>query len=447
MSGPVAPLPERQAPLVVALYLPQFHPSPENDQFWGTGFTEWRSVVAAAPRYEGHRQPRRPGELGFYDLRLADTRAQQAELARSHGIDAFMYYHYWFEGRRVLGRPLDEVLASGEPDFPFCLCWANHDWNRNQNGRPDELLVEQRYSEADDLAHAHFLVTAFADRRYLRVDGRPLFAIYRTQELPDAARTMRVLGEACDAAGVPRPFVVRFETNGSEIEPALHGCDAAAELYPHWLHHHPELQPEPVRVGRPHDWFCRYDDVAATSLSRPNPGWRRYPCVVPDWDTSARRPDDFAWGVIGSTPDGYLNWLCGALGRESAAAGDGPKLVFVNAWNEWSECGYLEPDLDHGRAYLEATRSAVEAVGGRRADRRDRPDRPTEGSSSASTVRLLERRIETLEASYRALLREHTMWREMQPRLIQRAVAEAEGRMAVLRAALEEHRAALLEQG
>jgi hypothetical protein len=431
------------APLVVALYLPQFHPVAENDEFWGEGFTEWRSVVAATPRFEGHRQPRRPGDLGFYDLRVAETRERQAQLARGAGIAAFMYYHYWFNGRRVLGRPFDEVLASGRPDFPFCLCWANHDWNGSQNGEPDRVLIAQTYSDDDDRAHAEFLAGAFADPRYLRVDGRPLLAIYRTQSLPDPARTMQALADACRAHGVPAPYVVRFETNGTELDPAEHDCDAAAEIYPHWLYHHPELRPEPAPVGWEQDWFVPYDEVVAVALSRTAPGWTRYPCVVPDWDTSARRPLGGAWGVVGSTPAGYERWLRGALVRQQLDGPAGRRLVFVNAWNEWSECGYLEPDLDHGRAYLDATRRAVEAVSGPIGEAgpadTDGADAPV-GSGAAIDA---EARLADLERSYIALLREHEAWKRMQPRLVQQAVAESESRLAALRAALESQRASM----
>ena len=174
--------------LAIAFHLPQFHPIAENDEWWGKGFTEWTNVVKAAPRFPGHYQPHLPADLGFYDLRLPETRAAQAELAASYGIHGFCYYHYWFHGRQVLERPVNEIWKSGEPDFPFCLCWANEHWSRRWDGSNNEVLLEQRYSASDDLAHIRALIPIFLDRRYVRVMDRPFFAVYRASELPDPAK-------------------------------------------------------------------------------------------------------------------------------------------------------------------------------------------------------------------------------------------------------------------
>ncbi len=187
-SGESTPQPAR--PRLVAFYLPQFHPTPENDAWWGRGFTEWTNVARATPLFAGHTQPRRPADLGFYDLRLPDTRAAQAELAQQYGIEAFCYYHYWFHGKRLLHRPFDDVLSSGEPDFPFCLCWANEPWGRSWTGNDQQLLMPQEYSPADDVEHARFLANAFADPRYLRTGGRPVFLIYRPSHLSAPAATI-----------------------------------------------------------------------------------------------------------------------------------------------------------------------------------------------------------------------------------------------------------------
>src|SRR6516164_6637189 len=175
----------------IALYLPQFHPTPENDEWWGKGFTEWTNTAKATPMFRGHYQPHLPADLGFYDLRVPETREAQADLAGRHGIEGFCYYHYWFAGRRILERPFNEVLLSGTPDFPFCLCWANATWSGIWHGSPNQILIEQTYpGQADHEAHFRALLPAFADRRYIRLGGKPVFLIYRPTKLPDAAATL-----------------------------------------------------------------------------------------------------------------------------------------------------------------------------------------------------------------------------------------------------------------
>lgn len=194
---------------VVALYLPQFHPIPENDRWWGPGFTEWTNVAGARPLFPGHRQPNLPGSLGFYDLRLAEVRAAQAALAQAHGIEAFCYWHYWFgDGRQLLERPFEEVLASGSPDISFCLGWANESWSGVWHGAPERILIEQRYPDDDDSLHFAHLLTAFRDERYLRVGGRPVFHVYRPEQLPDASRFVQRWQDLAAEAGLPGMYLV-----------------------------------------------------------------------------------------------------------------------------------------------------------------------------------------------------------------------------------------------
>jgi lipopolysaccharide biosynthesis protein len=222
------------SPRFIAFYLPQFYPTPENDEWWGPGFTEWTNVAQARPQFDGHYQPRLPADLGFYDLRVTETRRAQAELAASHGIEGFCYWHYWFHGTRVLDRPFSEVLASGEPDFPFCLSWANETWSRRWHGAgtPDEVLVEQRYSEEDDLAHIRWLQTAFADPRYIRVGGRPLFLVYRPFDLPDMRRTNETFRSECVRVGLPEPYLVGINAHNPTRDTRPLGFDSTLNFEP-----------------------------------------------------------------------------------------------------------------------------------------------------------------------------------------------------------------------
>jgi Glycosyltransferase WbsX len=341
---------------VVAFYLPQFHPVAENDAWWGSGFTEWTNVVRARPLFDGHEQPHLPGALGFYDLRVPEVREQQAAMAARHGIDGFMYYHYWFGGRRVLDRVFREVLESGRPELPFCLCWANENWTRIWDGSEDAVLLEQIHDDDEQAAHVAELVEAFADPRYLKVHGdRPLFAVYRVQSLPDARQFIAELREACAAAGLADPYIVKFDTRGHEDDPALEGCDAAAQFPPHGTGDFPRVDSGSLPGGSSGDVVLEYDDVVAGFLGQPAPAWTRHETVVPGWDNAARRGGDGATIVRGSTPEAYERWLREVLDRAPGRGG----LVFVNAWNEWAEGAHLEPDERWGDAYLRATARAV----------------------------------------------------------------------------------------
>ncbi len=354
----------------LAFYLPQFHPIRENDEWWGTGFTDWSNVVKARPRFAGHHQPHLPADLGFYDLRLPETRAAQADLAAAHRVDGFVYYHYWFAGRRLLERPFDEVLDTGRPDQPFALCWANENWTRRWDGQDASILLQQSYSEDDDRRHGRWLTRAFRDERYIRVDGKPLFLVYRAGALDDARRTTRIWRDEARRAGVGEIFLCRVESAaGERSDPTALGFDAATEFAPDWTllrpgwrrfareaAHRAHLVDDPRLAHQAYD----YDTLARRMLAKPQPGYLRFPCVTPMWDNSARR----AQGAVvlkGSTPAGYGRWLQSAAGHAPRTPG-GESLVFVNAWNEWGEGCHLEPCQRWGRSYLEAHRAALAAV-------------------------------------------------------------------------------------
>lgn len=360
-------------PRLIAFYLPQFHPIPENDGWWGRGFTEWTNVARGLPLFGGHYQPHLPADLGFYDLRLPEVREAQAALAGEHGLHGFCYYHYWFHGKRLLNRPFDEVLASGKPDFPFCLCWANEDWTRAWDGRSRDVLVRQEYSERDDADHVRWLLRAFADRRYIRVEGRPLFLVYRPSRLPDARRTAEAWRREAQRGLGSDLFLCGVESFGQDqADPGRFGFDAAVEFQPNWrLLRHPlkrgplwsglsRIRPElnAFREHRVYEYPAFVDEV----LRQPAAPYLRFPGLTPMWDNSARRKRD-ATILIHSQPEAYGRWLRAALDRARALPA-GRQLVFVNAWNEWAEGNHLEPCLKWGRAYLEMTRRVVREAAG-----------------------------------------------------------------------------------
>lgn len=350
---------------LIAFYLPQFHPIPENDQWWGKGFTEWRNVVSTRPLFPGHYQPHLPEELGFYDLRLAETRQAQAELAEKSGIHAFCYYHYWFHGRRLLHRPLDEVLASGEPSFPFLLCWANEPWTRTWTQRGEDVIVDQRYSEEDHLEHLRWMARVFADPRYFRIEDKPVLLVYRASHLSDPLTTTRAWREEARGLGLGELFLCRVESSGTEkSDPAEVGFDAAVEFQPDWqslrrVRRVGDGLRQPLRMrGLPHGTrVYAYDEFQMRMTEKPDPGYLRFPCVTPGWDNTPRRQQGGGVILHGSTPERYGHWLNQAISH--APVVNGTKIVFVNAWNEWAEGNHLEPDLRFGSAYLDETARAV----------------------------------------------------------------------------------------
>ena len=339
---------------LIAFYLPQFHPVPENDLWWGKGFTEWTNVATARPLFPWHEQPFLPGELGFYDLRLPEIREAQSDLARAHGIDAFCYYHYWFGGRLLLERPFEEVLESGKPNFPFCLCWANENWTRAWDGLEHDVLIRQEHSDEDDRNHLRWFTRAFKDPRYVRVHGRPLLLVYRTSLLPDPSKTTAIWREEARALGIEEPLLCCVESlRDDRTEPRRIGFDAAVEFQPDWLNvGAPAFETE--QGNRVFD----YNTFVERQLRKERPGYQRFPCVTPNWDNTARRQKD-AFVMRGSTPELYERWLRRVI-EEHADVDPEENLIFLNSWNEWGEGAHLEPSQRWGRAYLEATRRALQ---------------------------------------------------------------------------------------
>jgi len=351
---------------LIAMYLPQFHQIHENDEWWGNGFTEWANVRRAQPRFPGHYQPHVPGELGYYDLRDPSARKAQADIARKHGIYGFCYYHYWFNGKRLLETPFNEVLRTGEPNFPFCLCWANENWTRRWDGADQEVLMAQHYTDSDSLEFINELVPAFRDERYIRVNGKPLLLVYRTHLLPNPKRTVKIWREAMHQAGIGDLYLVRVENHldgGKEINPVEIGFDAAMEFAPYWgsvgkrVTNLSQVGFEAHQVDEDVIAFD-YQQCMINMLCRPNAEYKLFRGIFPMWDNTARRKRE-PLVFVNSSPEKYAYWLSLLLKETVNTFVGDERLVFVNAWNEWGEGCHLEPDQRHGAKYLEATRNAL----------------------------------------------------------------------------------------
>lgn len=361
----------------IALHLPQFHPIPENDEWWGKGFTEWTNVVKGRPRFKGHYQPHLPKDLGFYDLRLPQAREAQAGLAKQFGIHGFCYYHYWFNGRRILEKPVDAILESGKPDFPFMLCWANENWSKNWDGGFDRVLLEQKYSVDDFVTHARHLVKYFRDPRYIRVGDKPVFAFYKDEVDIDLSLCIEAFRSELWKHSI-EVYLSRFERRigtSPDFENAFRLFDAGIEFQPltrqligiqkrrrnkifhkglHCFKNHLQGQ-----VGRPFDEVLDYGEIVKNDLSYDfQKNLPIFPGVCPGWDNSSRRPNGPALILDKSTPDLFFHWVEGKIKQTNWDLLP-EKFIFINAWNEWAEGNHLEPCERWGTQYLEALERAV----------------------------------------------------------------------------------------
>jgi lipopolysaccharide biosynthesis protein len=346
-------------PKLIAFYLPQFHPIPENDVWWGKGFTEWTNVASAEPAFPGHYQPRLPADLGFYDLRVPEILREQAALARCHGLYGFCIYYYWFNGRPLLDRPLRQLVSTPDLDLPFCICWANENWTRRWDGADQEILLRQEYKDGWAEAFISDLLPVLADPRYIRVDGAPLLLVYRVNDLPDPLAASECWRRLCAGKGFPRLHLSMVQAFGL-TDPRPYGFDSAVEFPPHTIVAHEITDEIPhlkqVFSGRIYD----YREVAQAALAKRTPQYKWFRGVMTSWDNTPRR------GVNGpsiyhhSSPREYEIWLRAVIELAEQASGGEESFIFINAWNEWAEGAYLEPDRRYGRAYLEATRRATQ---------------------------------------------------------------------------------------
>ena len=349
---------------VIAIHLPQFYPFPENDEWWGKGFTEWRNVTKAKPRFRGHYQPHLPADLGFYDLRLKECRMEQEKLAKEYGIDGFCYYHYWFNGHLIMEKPVEAKLANKEEDLPFMFCWANDNWHRNWAGNYNETLIEQHYSKQDDIDHFNYLLPFFKDSRYIKIDGKPVFAIYRIDIIPNVTEMCETFQECARKAGIELYICKVQHLNKCGLPK---GLSASIDFPPFnmskkmnsWRTHPLESFSRRIlhkTIGNSIYSYKDYiEDKISTGLFSE---YKQYPTLMPSWDNACRRINQPFTVFRDSTPDLFKKWTEYVLSTFKPFSKD-ENLVFINAWNEWAEGNHLEPDLKWGRGYLEALKSAI----------------------------------------------------------------------------------------
>lgn len=347
---------------VVAFYLPQFHPFPENDAWWGKGFTEWSNVGKALPNFPDHYQPHCPIHLGYYDLRLPSVMEEQSKIAREYGVGGFSFYFYWFAGKVLMHQPLETMLANSNVDMPFCLTWANENWTRRWDGRQQDVLIAQNHSLEDSRAFLHHVAKYFADPRYIRVNGKPILLVYKVDLIPDIRRTTDMWREEMVNLGFEGIHLIAVQTNTTDPRP--YGFDAAAEFPPH------RLRPNPIteEVGISNPFFngkvLDYVEARDLSLARPAPDYRLYRGAMLSWDNTARRQDS-PQIFHNFSCTAFRDWMAAIISLEAKNSQIPPseRLIFVNAWNEWAEGTHLEPDRKHGFGYLQALYDALITYG------------------------------------------------------------------------------------
>ena len=352
-------------PRLIAFYLPQFYPTPENDEWWQKGFTEWTNVGSAKPLFRGHYQPRVPADLGYYDLRVPEVREEQAQLAREAGIEGFCYWHYWFAGRRLLDRVFTEVVETGKPDYPFCLCWANHSWYQKtwDPTKPDKLLIEQTYpGEKDYFNHFMAMLPAFKDKRYMKVNGKPIFGIFDSYRFDDFFRFRETWNRLARDNGLEGFYFFGFSYRPNSTKDILSkGYDSIINDYilefrdsntsifdklKRKLFHYPKI--------------LYYDDYAQWVMRHYQLEEKVSPCLIPNFDHSPRSGER---GVVvcDHSPQKWER-LCYDIFKICSERDGDSNIVFLKAWNEWGEGNYLEPDLKFGHGFINATRNAIDSV-------------------------------------------------------------------------------------
>lgn len=351
----------------IALYLPQYHEIPENNEWWGKGFTEWMNVKKAKSLFAGHYQPHVPIDNNYYNLNDNEVLVKQAKLAKEYGIYGFCFYHYWFNGKLLLEKPIENLLAAKEPDFPFCLCWANENWTRTWDGNDKQVLMKQDYSLKDDLNHIKYLIPFFKDDRYIKIDGKPIFLMYRTELHPQINEATEIWRNEVKKAGFPDLYLIRVENFEKNLNPSIHGFDAGMEFAPDFaisggkalkkkllkylflkFLHFSKLKKSALFQNR----VVSYKNVLNNMIKRNIANYTYFRCICPSWDNSARRKTN-ATIYINSTPKLFGNWVKSMKEYTQKNLPENKQFLFINAWNEWGEGCHLEPDKKYSTQYLD----------------------------------------------------------------------------------------------
>jgi len=359
----------------IAFYLPQYHPIPENNLWWGNGFTDWVNVAKARPLFKGHYQPQVPADLGFYDLRNSEIIIAQAQMAKRYGVDGFCFYHYWFNGKLLLEKPVNEMLRSGLPEFPFCLCWANENWTRRWDGKDQDVLISQDYTKYDPISHIQWLIKAFTDKRYIKVNGKPLFAIYDVDSIPNIGQVIQGWRNEITKASIPDIYICAVRSQNCHYtseQLKLFGFDSIIEFRP-IPSEHPKQMCQSIIRNLP----LRLFNKIALFLGKKIPPYRIYhryqynkyaqkavkylqrsrtsqlpilPVVFPSWDNSPRKRM-YATIIQNENPKDFGDWLSNSIKWVKQYPAE-ERILFINAWNEWAEGCHLEPDTTYGTMFL-----------------------------------------------------------------------------------------------
>ncbi|MCY2687854.1 glycosyltransferase WbsX family protein [Salinimicrobium sp. TH3] len=368
----------------LAYYLPQFHPIPENDEWWGKGFTEWTNVTRARPLFRGHYQPILPADLGFYDLRLTEARVAQAELASEHGIDGFIYYHYWFgENRMLLEKPAEGMLLDKKPDFPFCFCWANETWRGIWHGLEDsKTLMKQEYSGVKGYKkHFQYLLPFFRDSRYIKVDNKPMFHIYRIEDIPDLDIFLQVFEDMAISEGFAGMYFISTIVSNQKL--SLHRKEingqVGVDFFQRMRYNQGNIFAEDNPLFRIElklkKWMGHTSKLGERSkpliydykkgvanFNNQIPHKKYIPCVFPNWDNSARSGKR-SMIFVNSDPEGWQEHLQKTV-DELLNHPQNPPFIIIKSWNEWAEGNHLEPDKKYGLGWLQAVKNVKENLTG-----------------------------------------------------------------------------------